>query len=286
MTFRRFLWTIAPVAMMAATGCLATQGNVRVLQDELRASRVQLAQNDSAILRAEDARQREIAALAGSIDRLNDSVRVLTTRLALFQGAATRQFDAMSQQVIKIENLLGQNTRDIQDQMRALAVLREQGMSGATASAPPTSGSTTAAPTPATDTTSRGGGAPGPATMFSSAVEEFRKGSYRTARSGFEDLIKMYPDYAQNARAQVYIGDAFKADGNTAAADSVYQLVETKYPTSPDAAGALWRRGRMLWDSNDPNKKREARIVLNRLITKFPQSDEAELAKALLNPSE
>jgi TolA-binding protein len=285
MTSRRSLWTFAPVAMMAATGCLATQGNVRVLQDELRASRIQLAQNDSAILRAEDARQREIAALAGSIDRLNDSVRVLTTRLALFQGAATGQFDAMSQQVIKIENLLGQNTRDIQDQMRALAVLREQGMSGATAPAPPASGSTTSAPTVAADT-SRGSGAPGPATMFSSAVDEFRKGSYRTARSGFEDLIKMYPDYAQNARAQVYIGDAFKADGNTAAADSVYQLVETKYSTSPDAAGALWRRGRMLWDSNDPNKKREARIVLNRLITKFPQSDEAELAKALLNPSE
>lgn len=283
MMSRRSLWTIAPVAMIAATGCLATQGNVRVLQEELRASRVQLAQNDSAILRAEDARQREIAALAANIDRLNDSVRVLTVRLSAFQGNATGQFDAMSQQVIKIENLLGQNTRDIQDQMRALAVLREQGISGASASAPPGGGSPTA--TPVTDT-ARGSGAPGPATMFSSAVEEFRKGSYRTARSGFEDLIRTYPDYDQNARAQVYIGDSFKADGNTVAADSVYQLVETKYANSPDVAGALWRRGRMLWDSNDPNKKREARIVLNRLITKFPQSDEAELAKALLNPSE
>lgn len=279
----RSLWTIAPVALIAATGCLATQGNVRVLQDELRASRAQLAQNDSAILRAEDARQREIAALASSIDRLNDSVRTLTARLALFQANATGQFDAMGQQVIRIENLLGQNTRDIQDQMRALAVLREQGISGATAPAPPAGGSPM--PPSAADT-SRGSGAPGPATMFSSAVDEFRKGSYRTARSGFEDLIRTYPDYDQNARAQVYIGDSFKADGNTAAADSVYQLVETKYPSSPDAAGALWRRGRMLWDSNDPNKKREARIVLNRLITKFPQSDEAQLAKALLNPSE
>lgn len=282
MMSRRSLWTIAPVAMIAATGCLATQGNVRVLQEELRASRVQLAQNDSAILRAEEARQREIAALAANIDRLNDSVRVLTVRLSAFQGNATGQFDAMSQQVIKIENLLGQNTRDIQDQMRALAVLKEQGISGATASAPPTGGAVT--PTPAADTGR--GSAPGPATMFSAAVEEFRKGSYRTARSGFEDLIRTHPDYEQNARAQVYIGDSFKADGNTAAADSVYQLVETKYANSPDVAGALWRRGRMLWDSNDPNKKREARIVLNRLITKFPQSDEAELAKALLNPSE
>jgi tol-pal system protein YbgF len=275
----RSIVAIAPVALFLATGCLATQGSVRTLQEEIRASGSQLAQNDTAILRAEDARRREIAALSATIERLNDSVRVLTARLALFQANAAGQFDAMGQQVIKIEAILGQNTRDLQDQRTQLAALREQGVTGATA--PASVQSTGSAPD--TSRGAAGSGLPGPATMFSSAVEEFRKGSYRTARSGFEDLIKNYPDYEQNARAQVYIGDAYKADGNPAAADSVYQLVETKYPSSPDVAGALWRRGRMLWDAN---KKSEARIVLNRLINKYPQSDEAELAKALMNPSE
>jgi TolA-binding protein len=277
--FSPSLRTIAPVAIFAATGCLATQGSVRTLQDEIRASRSQLSQNDSAILRAEDARRREIASLAASVERLNDSVRVLTARLALFQANATGQFDAMGQQVIKIEAILGQNTRDLQEARAQLQAVREQGGSGAPAPAITPNGTMTA------DTSQRANssGVPGPATMFTSAVEEYRKGSYRTARSGFEDLIKNYPDYDQNARAQVYIGDAFKSEGNTAAADSVYQLVETRYPNSPDVAGALWRRGRMLWDAN---KKGEARIVLNRLITKYPQSDEAALAKDLLSPSE
>jgi hypothetical protein len=71
--FSPSLRTIAPVAMLAATGCLATQGSVRTLQDEIRASRSQLAQNDSAILRAEDARRREIASLAASVDRLKQT---------------------------------------------------------------------------------------------------------------------------------------------------------------------------------------------------------------------
>jgi TolA-binding protein len=277
--FSPSLRTIAPVAIFAATGCLATQGSVRTLQDEIRASRSQLSQNDSAILRAEDARRREIASLAASVERLNDSVRVLTARLALFQANATGQFDAMGQQVIKIEAILGQNTRDLQEARAQLQAVREQGGSGAPAPAITPNGTMTA------DTSQRANssGVPGPATMFTSAVEEYRKGSYRTARSGFEDLIKNYPDYDQNARAQVYIGDAFKSEGNTAAADSVYQLVETRYPNSPDVAGALWRRGRMLWDAN---KKGEARIVLNRLVTKYPQSDEAALAKDLLSPSE
>ncbi len=277
--FSPSLRTIAPVAMLAATGCLATQGSIQTLQDEIRASRSQLAQNDTAILRAEDARRREIASLAASVERLNDSVRVLTARLALFQANATGQFDAMGQQVIKIEAILGQNTRDLQEARAQLQAVREQGGSGVSAPAITPNGTMTP------DTSQRGtaSGVPGPATMFTSAVEEYRKGSYRTARSGFEDLIKNYPDYDQNARAQVYIGDAFKSEGNTAAADSVYQLVETRYPNSPDVAGALWRRGRMLWDAN---KKGEARIVLNRLITKYPQSDEAALAKDLLSPSE
>jgi len=277
--FSPSLRTIAPVAMLAATGCLATQGSVRTLQDEIRASRSQLAQNDSAILRAEDARRREIASLAASVDRLNDSVRVLTARLALFQANATGQFDAMGQQVIKIEAILGQNTRDLQEARAQLQAVREQGGTGAPAPAVTPNGIAT----PDTSQRANTSGVPGPATMFTSAVEEYRKGSYRTARSGFEDLIKNYPDYDQNARAQVYIGDAFKSEGNTAAADSVYQLVETRYANSPDVAGALWRRGRMLWDAN---KKGEARIVLNRLITKYPQSDEAALAKDLLSPSE
>lgn len=275
----RSILMIAPVALLGATGCLATQGNVRVLQDELRASRAQLAQNDSAILRAEEQRRAEIAALSANIVHLSDSVRTLTARLALFQANAAGQFDAMGQQVIKIEAILGQNTRDLQDARVALGALREQGVSGATAVVPPAVGAAGAA---STDTSQRGG-APGPATMFSAAVEEFQKGSYRTAQSGFEDLLRAYPTYEQDARAQVYIGDALKAQGNTAAADSVFQLVETKYPNDPAVAGALWRRGRMLWDAN---KKNEARVVLNRLINKYPQSDEAELAKALMNPSE
>lgn len=268
---------IVPVAMIAATGCLATQGSVQTLQEEIRASRSTLSQNDSAILRAEDARRREIAALAATVERLNDSVKMLNAKLAQFQANAAGQFDAMAQQVIKIQAILGQNTRDLQEARQQLRAVAEAGGSGTTAPTAPTGA---AGP----DTSQRAAsGIPGPATMFTSAVDEYRKGSYRTARSGFEDLIKNYPDYDQNARAQVYIGDAFKADGNTAAADSVYQLVETRYPNSPDVAGALWRRGRMLWDAN---KKGEARIVLNRLITKYPQSDEAALAKDLLSPSE
>ena len=131
---------------------------------------------------------------------MNDSLSVLAARLALFQATATGEFDAMGQQVIKVEALLGQNTRNVQEARAQLQAVREQGGNGGDVRAGHHAerhhdrryGQRAAA-----------SGVPGPATLFTSAVEEYRKGSYRTARSGFEQLITNYPDYDQNAARAV-----------------------------------------------------------------------------------
>jgi tol-pal system protein YbgF len=275
MTSWRSVAFIAPVVLVSTTGCLASKGDIRLLQDELRVTRTQVATGDSAILRADAARQAQLTALAGTLDRVNDSLRVLTSRFAMFQGTATGEFDAMGKQIVQVQALLGQTTRNLQEAREQLGALREQG------TAPPPN------PVPGAggaDTAQRGVPAgPGPATLFTTAIEAFRNGSYRTARSGFEELVHTYPDYEQTPRAQVYIGDSYKNEGNTPAADSVYQLVATKYSKSADAATALYKHGLILWDAN---KRDEARIVFNRLIREFPKSDEAELAKGKLNPRE
>lgn len=276
MSFRRLVALLTPVVLSGMTGCLASKGDIRLLQDELRVTRAQVATGDSAILRADAARQAQFTALGATLDRVNDSLRVLTARFAMFQANATGEFDAMGKQIVQVEALLGQTTRNVQEARAQLEALREQG----------TAPVATPVPVPtatATDTTQHGTG-PGPATLFTSAIDAFRNGSYRTARSGFEDLVRTYPDYAQTPQAQVYIGDSYKSEGNTAAADSVYQLVETKYPDNAAVAPqAMYKHGLILWDAN---KRGEARIVFNRLITKFPNSDEAELAKSKVNPRE
>ena len=74
-------------------------------------------------------------------------------------------------------------------------------------------------------------------------------------------------------------GQRNEGEGNTTAADSVYQLVATKYPKNPEAPTALYSRGRLLWEAN---KRGEARVVLNRLIRDYPNADEVDLAKNLL----
>lgn len=271
----RLVALLSPVVLSGTTGCLASKGDIRLLQDELRVTRTQVATGDSAILRADAARQAQFANLAATLDRVNDSLRVLTARFALFQANATGEFDAMGKQIVQVQALLGQTTRNMQEARAQLEALREQGSAPAAAvpAAPAASG---------TDTSQRAG-APGPATLFTSAIEAFKTGSYRTARMGFDELVRTYPDYEQTPQAQVYIGDSFKNEGNTTAADSVYQLVTAKYSQNAVAAQALYKHGLILWDAN---KREEARIVFNRLIRDYPRSDEAELAKSKVNPRE
>jgi TolA-binding protein len=262
----------ASLTLILLGGCLASKGDIRLLQDELRATRAQIAAGDTSRMRSDDARRAQIASLATSVERITDSLRSLNGRLAAFQANAAGQFDAVGQQIVQIQALLGQTTRGMAEARAQLEALREQGVS---------SGSPT--PASAGDTSKGAPAGPGPATLFTTSVTELRNGSYRTALNGFDELIRTHPDYSQVPLAQVYVGDAYKGIGNIPAADSVYQLVSTRYPKSPQAATGLYKHGMILWDAN---KRPEARIVFNRVIKEYPSSPEAELANDRLRPRE
>ena len=263
--------TAASLALILLGGCLASKGDIRLLQDEIRATRAQIAVADTARVRSDDARRSQISSLATSVERISDSLRSLNSRFAAFQANAAGQFDAVGQQIVQIQALLGQTTRGMAEARAQLEALREQGISSpAPASAPAGNDSTKGAPA-----------GPGPATLFTTAYTELRNGSYRTALNSLDELLRTYPDYSQAPLAQLYAGDAYKGSGNIPAADSVYQLVSTKYPKSPQAATGMYKHGMILWDAN---KRADARIVFNRLIREFPSSPEAELANDRLKP--
>lgn len=266
-------WTVvAPAVLVAATGCLASKSDIRLIQDEMRATRAQSAAGDTSILRADEARRDQIALLTAKLDRMNDSLRSVSARLASFQATVNGEMDAMGRQMVTVQALLGQTTRSVQDTRAQIDALKEQTMASAAPPVMPAPGDTIRRTMPS--------GLPGAATLFTTAVEQLGQGSYRTARSGFDQLLTSYPDFNQAPLAQLHVGETYRAEGNTAAADSVYQLVATRYPKAQESATALYKHGKYLWDSN---KRVEARSVLNRVIRDYPGSDGALLAKDLLN---
>jgi len=260
------LLALAPLA-----GCLASKGDVRLLQDELRLSRQQQAEGDTSILRANQQTRGQIAQLSRTLDLALDSLRAVSQRLAAFQASANGELDAMGRQMVQFQALLGQTTRNVQDTKAQLEALKEQANSG-----PPTVSPTSSS----TADTSRAAGMPGAATMFTTAMDQLRQGNYRTARNSLDQLLATYPDFDRAAQAQLAVGEAYRAEGNTQAADSVYQRVSDKYSRTPEAGTGMYKHGKILWDAN---KKDEARIVFRRVIREFPGSDEARLAQDLLN---
>jgi tol-pal system protein YbgF len=99
------------------------------------------------------------------------------------------------------------------------------------------------------------------------------------ARSGFEELLKSYPNSEDAPEAMVYIAETYAAERNQAAADSVYGLVVQRYPKSPKAATALYKRALVL---KSAGQNAAARASLERIVREYPRSDEASLAREQL----
>lgn len=242
---------LAPVAAIAATGCFASKSDITLLQDEIRTMRAVQARADSAQL----ARADEALLL---MRRTNDSLRLLTQRLNAFQANMSGELFEMGKQLITIQELAGMSSRRIMD-LRAAMEERSQTMQ------PDTAAGAAAA-----------GAGPGPAQLFTAASDLMRRGSHGTARQGFEELLRRYPNFDQASLALLYIGQTYAEERRIAEADSVYSQVVRQYPRTPDAATALYKYG-----ISQLNQGRTAagRAALNRILREFPNSTEAELAR-------
>ena len=249
---RRF----APLLALALMGCLASKGDVALLQSELHTMRDASAQADAA-------QRAHIDQVLAQIARSNDSVRVLGARLAKLQGDVQNDHYEMGRQILQIQELSGQSQRRIQELRASLEERNNQ-----QPSSPPPGDTTHAAPA-----------GPGPAQLFQSSLDQLRRGSTTVARSGFEELVRNYPASEDAPEAMVYIGETYAKERNQAAADSVYALVIKQYPTSPKAATALYKRALSM---RAAGQTAAARAAFDRIIREFPRSDEASLAREQL----
>lgn len=256
----RSLRRLAPVAFLAAGACFATKSDFQILQNDLQVMRTESRMADST-------RAAQLDTVIRSLGVAHDSLRVLSARLAKFQGDVRGDLYSLGQQLIQVQELTGQSQRRLQE-LRASLEERSQEMA---APAPPTPGDTGhAAPAPA---------APGPNQLFQLALDQLRRGSTGAARAGFQDLLSRYPTADVAPEAQFWVAESFAQEGNTAAADSVYQIVVARYPQSSRAATALYKHALVLIGAG---KTQAARAALEQVVRQYPRSDEAVLARERL----
>ena len=236
---------LAPVVALATTGCLASRTDIMLLQDEIRTLRAMQAREDTA-------RRSQVDSAIALMQRTNDSVRALSQRLGAFQANVGGELFEMGKQLITIQELAGMSSRRITE---LRSTLEERARTSPADSMP---------------------AEPGPAQLFTLSYEQLRNRSYATARAGFDELLRRYPDFDEASKAQLYVALAYAEENRTAEADSVYTLVVRQYPRSPDAATALYKYG---LSQLGQGKTAAARAALQRVVRDFPQSTEAELAR-------
>lgn len=244
-------WLILP--LVGLVGC-ATKSDVDRLGEEI--ARLRVRQDSLA------------AAVRGMESSLATQMQEQRTALLTARGDLGRQLDDMERQLVQIQELLGQS-------QAVLRGLRERTEDRGAAETPSGMQRDTTRPTEAMEgEPAAAGGAAGE--LYEAAMEQFRRGAYLTARSGFDEFLTAYPAHELAPQAQLHIAETFAAAGDNARAIREYNRVFELYPNSGAAPTALYKTG--LLQAEQGNKDLACQYF-RRVLDGFPRSDEARLAR-------
>lgn len=112
--------------------------------------------------------------------------------------------------------------------------------------------------------------------IYQAAMRDFERGAYEAARAGFQKFLDLYPkeDNADNAR--FWLGETYYRERWYEKAILEYQEVIENFPDGNKVPASLLKQGLAFFNLGD---KGNARLILKELIRKYPDSNEAKIAR-------
>lgn len=246
-------------ALVAAGGCFATRNDVRVVQADLANVRTEMLK---ASAEHKEALSQAMRILASS----NDSVKAMSNRMTGLSGDVRAGLRTVNEQLILVQQLLKQNEQVLEKFRRE---------ADRAAYVPPVASAVPGADTmavPAAPSSSAG-------QLYNAAQSNLARGSWSTARMGFQQILDQYPNSPDAPAAQLGIARTFEGERNTTGAKAAYGAVISKFPDSPQSANARYKVALMLIGENKPA---EAIPLLQTIVDKFKTSSEYDLAVSQL----
>jgi len=115
--------------------------------------------------------------------------------------------------------------------------------------------------------------------LYKDAYETFQKNDLEGARRKFEVFLKQYPNTELSDNAQFWIGETYYLKKDYEKAILEYEKAIAKYPEGDKIPSALFKQALAFLELGD---KTNARNLLRRVIERYPQSEQAEMAKKRL----
>lgn len=121
---------------------------------------------------------------------------------------------------------------------------------------------------------------------YMAAYDAFKEKRTVEAREKFRALLMDYSENEYSDNARFWIAESYYKDGNYEDAILAYEELFKKNPNSDKIPGAMLKQGLAFYALKD---KKTGMIILERLVDKFPESDQAKLAikkmkKATVSP--
>jgi tol-pal system protein YbgF len=246
----------ALVAAGAAGGC-GSKGDVQMVQADVALLTAESARRDSA-------RAAQLTQVIQLQQHIMDSLTVSRQALGQLKGDIGTDLYNIQQQLVQLQELTGQSQQRLTE-LRTQLEARGAQQSLSTPSVPAPGDS--ARPESTANTSAD--------QMYEASLAQLRRGSTSTARIGLREMLRAYPTSARAPDALYFIGQSFAAENPDSAA-AYYSQVADKYPTSSRASSALYNLGLLAERRKESAKAKDA---YQRLVQKYPQSDEAALAR-------
>jgi tol-pal system protein YbgF len=112
--------------------------------------------------------------------------------------------------------------------------------------------------------------------IYMAGYQALREGKTAQAREKFTSILSNYPENEYSDNARFWIGEAYYKEENYADAILAYEELFKSNPDSDKIPGAMLKQGLAFYLIKD---EKTGKIILEKLIEKYPKSEPAKLAK-------
>ena len=239
--------------------------------------------------------QEQTQQLALTLAQIGDALKALNARLDASDKEAQQRFADQKLLIQKLSDdvsAVRERSQDTDTRLRKVADEVEALRTTLTSLPSMLSG---AAPSPSPETSAVDPTAPGPVTppasqtstlglspsrMLDTAKSDYFSGSYASAVSGFESLLKTFPTSEAAAEAQFMLGETYSQQKRYAEAVNAYTAAIQKFPRSMWVPEAYYKRGKAQESLGTPEA---ARASYEMLLKTYPDTPSAGLAKQALD---
>jgi len=250
---------VAAAALLGASGCIMPDQIAKIEKDvaDVRSRLTRIEQAQAETQRDVEEVERRLAAAPSTVTREDWSdldARVDQVRDGL--ATAEEQMGDLGRRVDRL-------ALELHD--------REHGR-GPVPTPLPSPSDPAAAPPPA----GAAGALPDPQSLYNTSYADYSKGNYALAISGFEEYRTKFPTSPLADNAMYWIGECHFSQGAFPDAIAAFDRLLAAHPESEKAAAANLKKGLAYLEQNDV---RRAIVQLRYVVSQFPQTDEAKIAR-------